>query len=187
MEEKELVEKSKAGDLDSFNRLVLLYQKKVYNFCLRLTGNVDAAEDMAQETFISAWRGIKGLRGENFGYWLLRIARNACYDYFRSLRRKPYLSLEAIPDITPARYGNPEQQALKDELGEDISRALETLSPEFKEVVVLSDILGYNYEEISKILNCSLGTVRSRLSRGRSRLRVFLLERGTFSRPRSSV
>lgn len=186
MDDKELIEKSRTGDLESFNSLVLLYQKDVYNFCLRLTGNVHTAEDLTQETFISAWRGIRELKGSNFKYWLLRIARNACYDYFRSMRRRPTVSLEANPAINPVARGNPEQQLLKEELSEDVSRGLAELSPEIKEVIVLSDILGYNYQEISEILKCPLGTVRSRLSRGRSQLRDFLIKRGTISLSRSS-
>lgn len=181
MDDKELIEKGKAGDLESFNRLVLLYQKEVYNFCLRLTGNVHTAEDLTQETFISCWKGIKDLRGQNFKYWLLRIARNACYDYFRSIRRRPVISLEANPGINPVSRSNPEHEVLKDELGEDMSRGMAELAPDFREVVVLSDILGYNYKEISDILKCPVGTVRSRLSRGRNQLRDFLVKRGTIS------
>lgn len=187
MDEKELIEKSRSGDLESFNGLVILYQKEIYNFCLRLTGNVQTAEDMAQETFISAWKGIKGLKGENFKYWLLRIARNACYDYFRSVKRRPVVSLEASPGINPVARGNPEQDLLKNELSEDISRGLSELASDIREVIVLSDILGYSYQEISEILKCPLGTVRSRLSRGRSQLRDFLLKRGTISLPGSSI
>ena len=186
-DDKALIKKSKAGDLESYNRLVLLYQKEVYNFCLRLTGNVQVAEDMAQETFISAWKSIRGLKGENLKYWLLRIARNACYDYFRSAKRKPAVSLEANPAINPLAHGNPEQELLKNELGEDLSRGMAELSSEIREVVVLSDMLGYSYQEISEILKCPLGTVRSRLSRGRGQLRDYLLKRGTISIPGSSV
>lgn len=187
MDEKELLEKTKSGDLDSFNRLVLLYQKEIYNFCLRLTGNIETAEDMTQETFISTWKGIKGLKGDNFKYWLLRIARNVCYDYFRSIKRRPAVSLEANPGIEPVALSNPEQEFLNNELGEDISRGLTELSPDIKEVIVLSDILGYSYHDISVILKCPLGTVRSRLSRGRSQLRDFLLKKGTISLPGSSI
>lgn len=187
MEEKELIDKSKAGGLESFNRLVLLYQTVIYNFCLRLTGDRDTAEDIAQETFISAWKGIKGLKGENFKSWLLRIARNGAYDYFRSIRRRPSVSLEANPGITPIARENPEQESLKNELGEDVSRGLAEISPDIREVIVLSDILGHSYQEISEILGCPVGTVRSRLSRGRSQLRDFLLKRGTISMPGSSI
>src|SRR3990172_12382088 len=102
MEELELITNSKGGDIGSFNKLVLLHQKAVYNFCLRLTNDIHMSEDLTQETFISAWTGIKGLKGDNFKFWLMRIARNACYDYFRSIRKKATISLESDTYIETA-------------------------------------------------------------------------------------
>lgn len=187
MEELELVTNSKKGDIGSFNKLVLLHQKEVYNFCLRLTNDIHMSEDLTQDTFISAWTGIKGLRGDNFKYWLMRIARNTCYDYFRSMRKKATISLEHDSYIEPSTSAGPEQNFLKNELEEDISRGLLELSADMREVVILSDIMSYNYSEISQIIKCPVGTVRSRLSRGRSQLRQYLVEKGTYLNQDSSV
>lgn len=176
MEEGELIERCRQGDLDCFNQLVERYQRGVYNLCLRMLGSAPAAEDATQDAFISAFRGISKFRGGSFKAWLFRIAANACRDQLRSLRRRPTTPLDALPlELEYDRHTpSPEDYAIRQELGEEIKRALAALPPDLRLAVILRDIVGLDYEEIAQAMNCSLGTVKSRLSRGRERLRHHL-------------
>jgi len=176
MEEDELIQRAKQGDLDCFNRLVERYQREVYNLCLRMLGNTQAAEDATQDAFLSAFRGVGKFRGGSFRAWLCRIAANACRDQFRLQRRRPTTSLDTIPIELEfdQRAPSPEEYALRQELGEEINRALAALPPDQRLAVILRDVEGLDYEEIAQATASSLGTVKSRLSRGRARLRHHL-------------
>jgi len=177
MEEEELVKCSKGGDLDCFNQLVERYQRQVYNLCLRMLGNTHDAEDVTQGAFISAFKGIGRFKGGNFKAWLFRIAANACRDQLRLLRRRPASSLDALPldlELEDRRAISPEQYAINQELGEEIRRALASLPADQRLAVILRDIMGLDYEEIAQATASSLGTVKSRISRGRARLREHL-------------
>lgn len=174
MEEDELIQRAKEGDLDSFNQLVERYQRAVYNLCLRMLGNAPAAEDATQDAFISAFRGIDKLRGDNFKAWLFRIAANACRDRLRSLRRRPSTSLDDAPFEFESDQPSPEDYAMRQELGEEIKKAFTTLPPDQRLAVILRDIEGLDYEEIAQVTGSSLGTVKSRINRGRTRLRHHL-------------
>jgi len=176
MEEDELIQRSREGDVDCFNQLVERYQREVYNLSLRMLGNAQAAEDATQDAFISAFNGISRFRGGSFRAWLLRIAANACRDQLRSLRRRPTTSLEALPlELELDRHvSSPEEYALSRELGQEIRKALSTLPADQRLAVILRDILGLDYEEIAQATASSLGTVKSRISRGRTRLRHHL-------------
>lgn len=180
MDERELTERSKRGDLSAFNLLVERYQTQVYNLALRILGDMSMAEDATQEAFLSAWRGIRSFRGGSLRAWLLRITSNACYDQVRAARRRPTVSLETLldpeePNI-PGGSESPEEYALRRELGRTIQQGLASLPFEQRLVVVLSDIQGLSYEEIAQATHTSLGTVKSRLSRGRAGLRDCLRE-----------
>lgn len=178
MDEEHLIRQSQAGDLDSFNRLVELHQGPVYNLSLRLLGQPQAAEDATQEAFLSAFQAIKRFRGGSLRAWLFRIAANACYDEMRRSRRRPATSLEALTEgaeMFPSPSSeSPEEIALRRELAQAISQGLSTLPPEQRLAVILSDIQGLSYEEMAQAMGSSLGTVKSRLSRGRARLSRFL-------------
>ena len=182
MGDDELIQRSKQGDLDSFNRLVESYQGVVYNLALRMSGNYQAAEDATQDAFFSAWRHIGSFRGGSFRAWLLRITANACRDQLRKLKHHHSTSLEALltefeglPSSESA-----EDCALRREVGEQIQKGLAGLPSGQRLAVVLSDIQGLSYEEIAQVMDCSLGTVKSRLSRGRAQLRDYLLARELF-------
>ena len=179
MQEDDLILRSKHGDLESFNRLVEKYQREVYNLALRMLGQASAADDATQEAFISAFRRIGQLRSDNFRAWLLRITANACRDQLRSLRRHPTTPLdELVLDTEVDRSAqSPEDYAINQELGAEIANALLTIPNKQRLAVVLYDIEGLSYEEIAQVMNCSLGTVRSRISRGRERLRHCLAQR----------
>ncbi len=182
MDEKALIATAQRGEVGAFNQLVLIYQSMVYNLAYRILGDAEAAADASQETFLAAFRAIKKFRGGSFKAWLLRIATNACYDQLRYKQRRPTSSLEALlvetdnpPSFTDPTEG-PEDYALRQELGQVIQAGLNTLPPEQRIVLVLSDVQGLSYQEIAEVTRSSLGTVKSRLSRGRAKLRDYLLE-----------
>ncbi|HEU4759563.1 MAG TPA: sigma-70 family RNA polymerase sigma factor [Dehalococcoidia bacterium] len=183
IDEPTLIARSCRGDLDSFNRLVELYQRQVYNLCLRMLASPQAAEDAAQEAFIHAYRSLTSFRGGSFRAWLLRIAANACYDELRRRRARPALSLDAPvahgdrPLDVPHPGPSLDEHAQRLELARCLQDALAALPPDQRLAVILCDAQGLSYEEISEATGVSLGTVKSRISRARARLRDLLLAR----------
>lgn len=185
MDEQGLIQKAQRGDLDAFNELVLRYQNQVYNAAYRVMGDYDSATDATQEAFIAAYRALGSYRGGSFRAWLMRIVTNACYDELRRRKRRPASSLEAlyVTDTAPGEVlvngvEGPEAYAQRQELSRALHTGLQTLVPEQRVVLVLSDVQGYNYQEIAEIIGVSLGTVKSRLSRARAKMRDFLLTQG---------
>lgn len=183
MDEIALINAAQKGDLDSFNSLILHYQDSVFNTALRILGDEDLAQDAAQETFISAFRGILSFRGGSFKAWITRTVINACYDELRRQKRRPTTPLEpetrdgeemdspkwlADPNMTPA------EKSEADELEHAIQHCLETLPTNFRTVVVLADIQGLDYSEVAAAARVPLGTIKSRLARARLRLRECL-------------
>ena len=177
----DLVARSKRGDLPAFNLIVQRYQSQVYNLAARVLGDRTAAEDIAQETFISAYRAVGRFRGGSLRAWLLRIASNLSYDHIRATRRRPVQSLdESLLDpgfSVPSQEPSPEQYAIQGELGAEIQRAILSLPADQRTTLVLVDVQGLSYEEASEATGASLGTVKSRLSRARSRARDLLRQR----------
>lgn len=175
----ELVEKSKKGEVSAFNGLVKRYQKIVYNLALRMLSDPEEADDAAQDAFITAFNKIKHLKGGSFQPWLLRIVANRCIDIIRTRGRRPSVSLDALlewekpPPLTDPGE-SPEEFALRRELRARLQEGLSLLPPDMRLVVILSDVQGYSYEEIANVAATSVGTVRSRLSRGRAKMRDFL-------------
>ena len=181
MEESELIAAAQDGDREAFNELVLQYQSLVYNVAYRILSDPDRAADAAQDAFISAYKGIGRFRGGSFKGWLMRIVTNACYDQLRVKKRRPTAPLEAVLYSEPAEDAmlaghptQPQQYMEQQELGKLIQQALDTLPDAQRAVVVLADIQDFQYDEIAVALGISLGTVKSRLSRGRRKLRDFL-------------
>ena len=185
LNEPELIERSRRGDLEAFNTIVVAYQNQVYGLCLRMLGSPQAAEDAAQEAFISAFRNVGRMRGESARPWLLRIASNACIDEHRRRRRRPQVSLDvASQEDEPERplevadpSAGPEQQALRGELREALQAELLSLPSDQRLAVILCDVEGLSYDEIATTMKSSVGTVKSRISRGRARLRESLRAR----------
>lgn len=180
--EEAWVQAAKAGDLSAFNRLVLAYQEQLYNVAYRLLGDPEEAADATQEAFLKAYERLHQHRGGSFRAWLLRILTNTCYDALRKRRRR---AEGPLPDTTgpdpldrlrllPSREASPEEAALRGEIHRAIQEGLQRLSPEYRTVLVLSDIEGLSYEEIAEVLSIPLGTVKSRLSRARAQMRDFL-------------
>lgn len=182
--ESKLIERAKKGDVDAFNRLVLLHQDGVYNVAFRLTGSAESAADVSQETFISAFKNLGGFRGGSLRAWLFRIATNAAYDMIRRMRSRPAESLESWQEAptgsgtTGATVQTPEGEAIRVELLDHVKKGLLTLPPEQRVAVVLVDVQGLSYEEAAVATDVSLGTVKSRLSRGRGHLRKYLQSQG---------
>ena len=176
-DEAEQLRLARQGDLTAFNALVLQYQSLVFGLCLRQLGDRQAAEDATQDAFIAAWRGLAGLRGA-FRPWLMRIAANACTDQQRRRGRRPSASLETAleaglpepPDPEPS----PETQALDSELTRRLQAMLQRLPPDQRLAIILCDLQGFDYREIADVMRCNLGTVKSRIGRGRARLRDLL-------------
>ena len=177
--EGELVQQSKDGDLDSFNQLVERYQGRVYNLTLRMLGTPQDAEDVTQETFVLAWKAIHSFKGGTFRTWLFRIASNACTDLLRSRQRRKADSSDSLSaeyNSLPSSTESPEEYILREELSRLINQNLLSLPEERRLVLILADLQGFSYEEIAQITNSSIGTVKSRLSRGRANLRDLLLK-----------
>jgi len=176
-DEAALLERSRRGDLDAFNAIVELHQRLVYNLCLRMLGGTPSAEDATQETFISAFRNIESFTGANFRAWLMRIAGNVCIDELRKRSRRPALSLDAPAPATGAppdvadHAGGPELVAIRGEQRRSIEAALLRLPADQRLAVVMCDVQGFSYEEIALATRASLGTVKSRIARGREKLR----------------
>jgi RNA polymerase sigma-70 factor (ECF subfamily) len=181
-EERRLVEVAQRGDVASFNELVRLFEGRVYNLCYRMLGDPDSAADAAQDAFLSAFRNLRSFRGGSFRSWMLRIATNTCYDVLRVRKRRPSVSLDIEADdetdSSPLQIADtaesPDDFAQRRELAAAIQHGLTLLPDEQRIVLILSDIQGLAYEEIAQITNSNLGTVKSRLSRGRARLREVL-------------
>jgi RNA polymerase sigma factor (sigma-70 family) len=181
-EERRLVDGAQRGDVESFNGLVRLYEGRVYNVCYRMLGDADSAADAAQDAFLSAFRNLRSFRGGSFRSWMLRIATNTCYDVLRARKRRPAVSLDVDgddeDDSSPLQIADaaesPDDFALRRELAAAIQHGLAALPDEQRIILILSDIQGLAYEEIAQITSTNLGTVKSRLSRGRARLREVL-------------
>jgi RNA polymerase sigma-70 factor (ECF subfamily) len=183
MDETALIQSAQQGDLDAFNTLILHYQDQVFNTALRILGDEDAAEDAAQEAFISAFRSISSFRGGSFKAWIMRTVTNACYDELRRQKRRPTTPLEPetsdgeemdSPKWMADSSMTPDQKAEADELEHAIQHCLEMLPTDFRSVVVLADIQGMDYTEVAAASHVPLGTVKSRLARARLRLRECL-------------
>ena len=185
-QELRLVRRVQAGETEAFEDLVRAHEKTVYNLALRMTGNPQDAEDMAQEAFLKAYRSLPEFRGESkFSVWLYRIVSNVCLDHLRRQSRRPAVSLTAededgeeqqwdLPDesLSPERL-------LEQKLTREAVRAgLAQLPEEQREILLLREIKGLSYEEIGEILSLEPGTVKSRIFRARKRLCAFLLREG---------
>jgi len=181
MDETALIASARQGDGRAFNQLVLLYQSMAYNLAYRILNDPDAAADATQDAFVSAFKAMPKFRGGSFKAWILRIVTNACYDQLRRKQRRPTESLDGL-EIEPDHVGylrdpaeQPSEYAERQDLNRALQAGIQTLPLEQRTVVILSDVQGLSYQEIAQVMGLSLGTVKSRLSRGRSKLRDYLL------------
>ncbi|MBN1217622.1 MAG: sigma-70 family RNA polymerase sigma factor [Anaerolineae bacterium] len=184
MDELQVIKEAQKGSVAAFNKLVMTYQGTAYNVAYRVIGNQEAAADACQDAFLKAYKAIKQYQGGSFKSWLLRIVTNTCYDQIRYKSRRPATSLEDLsenPDEHNLKLVNgserPEERVLRGELGDLLQTGITQLPEDQRMVLVLSDVQGFSYQEIAEIINQPVGTVKSRLSRGRQRLRDFLREK----------
>ncbi|MBQ9346245.1 MAG: sigma-70 family RNA polymerase sigma factor [Oscillibacter sp.] len=187
VQERDLLSRARGGDRDAFGELVRRYEKKVLALTSRMCRNSEDGEEAAQEAFLAAWQNLPGFRGDAaFSTWLYRLASNASTDLLRregrrSARNGPSLDDEEgwleLPDSGPS----PQALAERSELKGQIESALQKLSPDHRRVLILREIHQLSYEEIGTALELDPGTVKSRISRARGRLRKILLQSGNFS------
>ena len=181
----DLIERARAGDLDAYNILVDRYRDAVYSVALRYMRRIDLADDVTQDAFLRAYDALDTFRneeGRGFKSWLLRIAANRALDVLRYEGRRPASSLDAALDNEDSswepetRAGHPVDLAEQAALQRHLESALGELPEDQRLAVILFDVEGYSYEEIAEISGVAVGTIKSRLHRGRGRLREILNE-----------
>ena len=186
-EEQRWIAAARNGDQESFEKLVRLYEKRVFSLTSRMCRNSADAEEAAQEAFLSAWQALPAFRGDaSFATWLYRLVSNACVDILRREGRHqamagPSLDDEESSPEPPDKSPSPHALAERAELRRQIEAGLAALPPEYRQVLILREIHQCTYDEIAQICSIDLGTVKSRINRGRKRLRKILLESGNFS------
>lgn len=184
MNERELIARLQKRDEAAFEELIRQYEKKVYTLCFRMCGNSEDAEEAAQDAFLALWRGIDRFRQESsLSTWIYRLATNACIDTLRRRKKQSgsvslddeELFVDAV-DTSPQPQETVEHREAQKLLQEGLSALLE----EYRKVLILREIEGLSYTEIAESASIELGTVKSRISRGRSLLRNFLSGNGNF-------
>ncbi len=172
--ERELVDAARRGDHLAFEALVLKYQGRIYRLVQRLLGGSDAVDDLAQEVFIRAYRSLADFKGESSLYtWLYKIALNLCRNHYRTRGRRPmHEELDESDGASgiEAAGGSPEDEVFRREFWEQLRVGLEELPAEQREAVVFCDLEGMSYEEMAEVMGVPIGTVRSRIFRGRRAL-----------------
>ena len=176
-----LIRNTLKGEKDSFEILVLRYQKRIFNIIYRVTREESIVADLSQDVFLKAYRGLDRFDFRSSFYtWLVRIAINTALNYVTSAGRNPAITGEDIDrsvgrsdyNPVPGQFiSNPEQEAYRGEQSESIRRAIDSLAEDLKLSIVLREIEGLSYEEISEVLECPIGTVRSRIHRARQELK----------------
>ena len=177
------------GNADEYEKLVLEYQKNVYNLALRMTGDPEDAADMAQEAFIKAYSSLSGYRGDSkFSVWLYRIVSNVCLDFLRAKKRRQTVSLSVTDDdgedteLDIADESKLPERIFERAMTRDaVRRGLAALTPEYRQILILRELQGMSYEEIAEVLGLESGTVKSRIFRARKKLCAFLLRDGNIS------
>ena len=180
--DEELVVLSTAGDTDSFNQLVVRWERPIFALAYRVIGREEDAKDVCQETFLRAFRALKGFRGQaKFSSWLYRIALNLCRDWVRRERRTPMVTpLDADTEPAPLNGSleTAEELVVRRDLGRVITRAMTALSEEQRTTIVLKEYHGLTFQEIADLQGCPLSTVKTRLYQGLSVLRRQLQRSG---------
>lgn len=184
MNERELIARLQKRDEAAFEELIRQYEKKVYTLCFRMCSNSEDAEEAAQDAFLALWRGIDRFRQESsLSTWIYRLATNACIDTLR--RRKKQSGSVSLDDeelFVDAVDTSPQPQETVEhrEARKLLQEGLSALPEEYRKVLILREIEGLSYTEIAECASLELGTVKSRISRGRSLLRNFLSGNGNF-------
>ena len=168
MEERELIERSQGGEKDAFQKLMVLYQRKIYSLLYGMVWNREDALELTQEVFVKAYRSIRGFRmASSFYTWLYRIAVNLALDF----RRQRVANPEIQKEVDPPSGKGPDTSLLHKELHEQINLTLAQLPPQQRAVLLFREVEGLTYKEIAKVMGCRLGTVMSRLHYARESMR----------------
>lgn len=176
MEDAELVRRCLAGDSAAWEDIVRTHSRRLYNLCYRFTGRREEAEDLAQEVFLRVFRTLSSYNPNQgaLGVWMHRVARNLLIDHYRATRRERLaVSLDdELPRLEEKEGGapRPDRALAQVELSAAVQQGLTHLSPELREAIILRDLQGFEYREISQVLDIPEGTVKSRINRGRAEL-----------------
>jgi len=183
--EIDLIRRARTGDLEAYDDLVKRYQERIYATIYHMTSNHEDASDLAQESFIKAYQALKSFKGgSSFYTWLYRIAVNKTINFLKQRKNRNHMSLNDLdfnaehdPDLVALISENtPRRAAGLSELQEKLNAALLKLSEHHRLVVILHDVQGQSHEEIAQVMNCNIGTVRSRLFYARQQLQGFLAD-----------
>ncbi|GKX30017.1 RNA polymerase sigma factor [Vallitalea longa] len=184
--EKTIIKKAKKGNKDAFEKLVMNYEKRVYNIAYQMFGNEHDANDMSQEVFIKVYKSLDKFNFKSsFSTWIHRITVNTCIDEYR--KKKKNYQVESMDETMEQQDGTvhkqfvdksltPEEKAIKNENVRFIRESIDELKEEHKMIIILRDIKGYSYDDIADILDISIGTVKSRISRARASLKKIIKE-----------
>jgi RNA polymerase sigma-70 factor (ECF subfamily) len=179
-DEVAVIARAADGDRTAFAQLMEHYQSACYGLAYRLLSDADQAADATQDAFVHAYRAIASFRGGIFRSWMLRITANASYDILRRQQRRPTTTLpdpdEGAPELPDLHAVNPVAEATKSELYRHLEVALQLLPADQRTAVVLCDVYGMDYNEVAEMTKSALGTVKSRIHRGRVRLRELMAE-----------
>lgn len=187
MEDAELVRRCLAGDSAAWEDIVRTHSRRLYNLCYRFTGRREEAEDLAQEVFLRVFRTLSSYNPDQgaLGVWMHRVARNLLIDHYRATRRERLaVSLDdELPRLEQKEGGvpRPDRALAQAELSAAVQQGLTHLSPDLREAIILRDLQGFEYREISQVLDIPEGTVKSRINRGRAELGRILRRQPGFS------
>lgn len=183
-DEMNLVKRARSGDVAAFEQLIEDYQKRIFSIAFRMIQNQEDAADLTQEVIIKIFKNLDKFKGDaKFSTWVYRITTNTCLDELKKARRQnPTYSLDkeietdegSLAGQLPDKRPTPEESAERKAVRSGVNAAIGKLGDEHRQVIVLRDIQGFSYEEIAEILNCSVGTVKSRISRARKNLKKIL-------------
>jgi RNA polymerase sigma-70 factor (ECF subfamily) len=185
--EKAIIIKAKKGHMKSFEKLITGYEKRVYNIAYQMFGNEHDAYDVSQEVFIKVYKSLEKFNfNSSFSTWLHRITVNTCIDEYR--KKKKHNIVSSIDESYEQDEGSmnkqfvdkgltPEEEVLKNENVNFVRESIDELKEEHKMIIILRDIKGYSYDDISDILNISVGTVKSRISRARKNLKNIIIKK----------
>lgn len=188
--ERRCIESAQKGDRESFERIVMAYQQKVYNMAFRLLGDREEAEDLTQEVFLNVFKHLSSFRGDSqFSTWIYQVTINHCRNRFKYLKRRFHQATESLDDPLQSEEGDvdrelsdesqvPEEALYRRQLQRIVQRAVARLRPDYREIIVLRDIQELSYQEISQVLGLAEGTIKSRLHRARWELKELLARLG---------
>lgn len=185
--DEELVKRVKSGDIDAFEDIIAKYEKRVFSLIYNVLKNENEIEDVAQEVFVKVYKNIGKFQGNSSLYtWIYRITTNLCFDYIKKRKEVIYVDEKLQLDDSEVEFQLPSDEKLQDELYEEkelkekLQKAISKLPDKQQMMIILRDIKGLSYEEISEVLEMKLGTVKSQINRARLKLKEILEDDGTF-------